>query len=74
MSVKTNCTAWVLEGLTVTGLYLGSIPVEGKIRLSRVKYGGKVSHHLDLIKPVEVYGALRDSVILDNDEILTIKG
>jgi hypothetical protein len=72
--MSQNNTAWVLEGLTVTGLYLDSIPVTGKITLSRVKYGGTVSHHVQLDKPVEVYGALRDTVILDHKQIQTVKG
>lgn len=65
---------WVLEGLTVTGLYLDSIPVKGKVTLSRVKYGGKASHHVQLFEPVNVYGALRDVVILDNEQVQTVKG
>ena len=72
--MSINNTAWVLEGLTVTGLYLDSIPVTGKITLSRVKYGGTVSHHLQLDKPVNVYGAMRDTVILDNHQIQSVRG
>ena len=65
---------WLLEGLTVTGNYLDSIPVEGTVTLSRVKYGGTVSHHVKLFKPIDVYGALRDVVILDHGQILKIRG
>ena len=57
---------WNLEGLTVRGLYMGSIPVAGRVELSRVKYGGEVSHHVALDSPVEVYGAVRDRVILEH--------
>lgn len=70
----SNNTAWVLEGLTVTGLYLDSIPVTGKITLSRVKYGGAITHHLQLDKPVNVYGVIRDSVILENHQIQNVRG
>ena len=62
----SNLNQWILEGLTVTGLYLDSIPVEGKVSLSRVKYGGKVSHHVQLSTPIDVYGSSRDRVILDH--------
>ncbi len=72
--MSQNNTAWILEGLTVTGLYLDDIPVQGVVSLSRVKYGGEVSHHVQLDKPIEVYGALRDTVILDNHQIQTVKG
>ena len=71
--MSQNNTAWVLEGLTVTGLYLDSIPITGKITLSRVKYGGGVSHHVKLDKPVCVYGVMRDNVILDNHQIQNVK-
>ena len=70
----SNLNQWILEGLTVTGLYLDSIPVEGKVSLSRVKYGGKVSHHVQLIKPIDVYGSSRERVILDHEQIKTVKG
>lgn len=65
---------WILEGLSVSGNYLDSIPIEGIVTLSRVKYGGKASHHIQLSKPIEVYGALRDVVILDHDQIKSVKG
>lgn len=57
---------WNLEGLQVKGLYMGSIPVAGRVELSRVKYGGEVSHHVVLESPVTVYGAVRDRVILEH--------
>ena len=40
---------WNLEGMRVKGLYLsGDVPVSGKVTLSRVEYGGNVSHHVKL--------------------------
>jgi hypothetical protein len=53
---------WDLEGLTVTGLYLGLIPVKGNVDLSRVEYGG------------EVYGEMRERVILMHKHISSIRG
>lgn len=63
---------WALDGMMVKGMYLGEIPVSGKVRLSRVKYGGEVSHHIDLDEPLNVYGNLRDSVILENKYITQV--
>lgn len=63
---------WNLEGLKVEGLYMGEIPVAGVVELSRVKYGGTVSHHLQLDAPVEVYGAIRDRVMLDHREVVRV--
>ena len=57
---------WNLEGLRVEGLYMGEFPVEGRVELSRVRYGGGVSHHVVLESPVTVYGAVRDRVILEH--------
>jgi hypothetical protein len=57
---------WNLEGMQVEGLYLGEIPVTGKVHLSRVKYGGEISHHIQLNTPVSIYGVMRDAVILEH--------
>lgn len=64
---------WNLEGMTITGKYMGDFPVTGKVRLSRVKYGGVVSHHVDLDTPIEVFGNMRDKVILNHYEIESVK-
>ena len=60
---------WNLEGRRVIGMYMGEFPVAGVVRLSRVKYGGVVSHHVELDKPIKVYNAVRDRVILDEPEV-----
>ena len=57
---------WNLEGKRVNGLYIGLFPVVGKVKLSRVKYGGEVSHHIQLETPIKVYGAMRERVILEH--------
>lgn len=57
---------WNLEGLRVNGLYMGLFPISGKVDLSRVMYGGEVSHHIALDYPIKVYGAIRDRIILEH--------
>ena len=64
---------WNLEGMTITGKYMGEFPVAGVVELSRVQYGGTVSHHVDLETPIVVYGATRDVVILNHANIETVK-
>ena len=64
---------WNLEGMHISGLYMGNIPVSGKVWLSRVKYGGEVSHHINLDKVISVYGTERDSVILNHSEVLQVR-
>ena len=63
---------WNLEGSFITGLYLDEFQVTGRVRVSRVKYGGGISHHIDLIKPMEIYGSIRDSVIINHCDVKTI--
>lgn len=60
---------WVLEGLRVKGKYLGEFHISGHVELSRVAYGGKVKHTVVLDYPIEVYGAVRDRVILDHEAV-----
>ena len=57
---------WNLEGLRINGLYMGMFPISGKVDLSRVQYGGEVSHHVALDQPIKVYGAMRDRIILEH--------
>ena len=70
LEMKMN---WNLEGLTVSGLYMGSFPVTGRVEISRVKYGGEVSHHIVLESPITVYGAVRDRVILEHRFISSVR-
>ena len=64
--------SWNLEGMTVSGTYLEQFPVRGKVDLSRVKYGGRVSHHVVLDEPILVFGAVRDRVILDHETVTKV--
>jgi hypothetical protein len=54
-----------LDGKRVIGMYMNEVAVSGVVRLSRVTYGGTISHHVALDNPINVYGAVRDSVILE---------
>ena len=65
---------WNLEGQRVNGLYMGLFPISGTVDLSRVQYGGEVSHHIQLDEPIKVYGALRDRIILEHKHVNRILG
>ena len=65
---------WNLEGLTVKGMYMGDFPVTGRVELSRVKYGGGVSHHVVLDTPIEIFSKIRDRVILDHENVVRVMG
>ena len=64
--------SWNLEGLTVNGMYMDTFPVRGKVELSRVKYGGGVQHTVVLDKPITVFGAVRERVLLDHEDVATV--
>ena len=61
--------SWNLEGLRVEATYLEEIPVSGIVTLSRVAYGGRVNHHITLTCPINIYGAVRESVIIEHAQI-----
>ncbi len=64
---------WDLEGMIVTGKYIGEFNIIGKVRVSRISFGGDIKHHIDLDTPIEVYGSIRDSVIINHYDIETVR-
>lgn len=69
---------WNLEGMTVKATYLGEIPVVGKVVLSRVKYGGTISHHISVTEAFDAgYGNIRrdvgEVVIVDHHEVMEVR-
>ena len=66
----SNNTEWILEGKRVRGLYLEQFPVEGIVTESRVTYGGGVKYTVALDTPMEVYGAMRESVNIFDPEVM----
>jgi|688.fasta_scaffold1005931_3 hypothetical protein len=65
-SVKMNYDQWDLAGLHIRGQYL-DFDVSGIVESSRVAYGGNVKHTIVLDKPLNVYGAIRDRVIVNHE-------
>lgn len=66
--------SWILEGKRIRGTYLDSIEVQGVVYLSRVVYGGRVHHYITLDEPVNVYGRLAKSLIVDHRDVLQVIG
>jgi hypothetical protein len=64
--------SWQLEGSQVKGIYLGEFAYTGKVTLSRVKYGGRVQHTVQLDAPITVYGDVRDYVLVDESEDFSV--
>lgn len=65
----TPGTNYAREGQLVRGKYLGEVRYVGIVKESRVKYGGKVQHRVELAAPIEVYGRIKDIVLVEEDEI-----
>ena len=63
-----NYAQWDLTGLRIHGQYL-DFDVTGAVESSRVAYGGRVKHTVVLDKPLNVYGAIRERVIVDHELI-----
>ena len=62
--------AWNREGDFICGNYMGIFPYSGRIVSSRVKYGGKVQHTVSLLAPINVFGDVRDTILVDEDELV----
>lgn len=60
---------WDNTGKEVSGIYIGQFPFTGIVQSSRVKYGGKVSNTIKVYQPFEVYGEIREVVLVDSDEL-----
>jgi len=64
---------WDLEGLHVTGVYMGDFACSGRVESSRVKYGGGIQHTVVLDQPLQVFSATRDRVLLDHQHVVKIQ-
>lgn len=64
---------WNLEGLHVTGMYMGEFPVSGRVESSRVKYGGGVQHTVVLDQSIEIYSQVRDRLLLNHENVTRVR-
>jgi hypothetical protein len=59
---------WNRTDQVIQGTYMG-VPYQGVVSHSRVKLGGVVQHSVDLFDLIEVFGEVRDSIlILETDD------
>lgn len=61
---------WNKDGSTIKALYLSEYLVTGKVTESRVRYGGSVSYHIDLVEPLFIFGSVRDCVIVNEKQVI----
>lgn len=62
--------SWNREGQVVTGMYLGEHRCQGTVTNSRVKYGGRVQHNVQLVRPLDLHNSLRETLLLDEEELV----
>lgn len=59
-----------LEGHKVEGNYMGKA-VTGVVRESRIRYSEMI-HYVDLDEKIEVFGRIRDGVILKSSDVTKV--
>jgi hypothetical protein len=65
--------SWNLEGSWVSGVYLETNHISGRVVESRVAYGGRVHHTVELDRPRSFFGTERTHVILKQEEITSVQ-
>lgn len=63
---------WSLEGMIVWARYLDEFDVCGRVESSRVKYGGEVQHTVVLSVPMNIYGQMRDRILIDHKTVTRV--
>jgi hypothetical protein len=61
---------WNKDGSTIKALYLSEHIVRGTVIESRVKYGGTVSYWLKLENPTFIFGSLRETLMVDENDVI----
>lgn len=61
---------WNKDGSTIKALYLSEYLVTGKVTESRVRYGGTVSYHIELVEPLYIFGSVREQVIVNENQVI----
>jgi len=66
---------WNLEGMHVTGTYLGDFPVSGYVESSRVKYGGGVQHTVILDEPIKFRWRAEPTsrLLIDHENVISMR-
>lgn len=65
--------SWNLEGSLVSGVYLEKNHVSGRVVESRVAYGGRVQHTVELNHAMNFFGIDRTHVILYTEELTSVE-
>lgn len=63
---------WNKEGQRVAGIYLNAYTVSGIVTESRVKYGGRVQHTVQLDQPVQVFGRIAHHLLMDEEDLFKV--
>ena len=64
--------SWNREGDLICGSYMSIFPYAGRVTKSRVKYGGSVQHTVTLSSPIQVFGEVRETIFVDEEELVVM--
>jgi hypothetical protein len=67
-ALKTN---WILDGQVIVANYCG-FKVAGMVKSSRPKYGTEMQYSIALAEPVLIFGMVRNSLLIDDKDILEV--
>ena len=65
-------SGWNKEGLVISANYIGEYPITGTVIESRVALGGRVKHTVVLNEQIEIFGTVRDRLIVDEDMVTEV--
>jgi hypothetical protein len=64
--------SWNREGNLICGNYMGIFPYAGRVTESRVKYGGSVLHTVKLSPPIQVFGEVYETILVNEEELVIV--
>ena len=62
---------WNRVNQVIRGVYMG-VPYRGVVGHSRVKFGGRVQHAVDLLDDIEVFGDIRSAILIDETDDFSV--
>jgi len=58
---------WDLTGKIIHGIYLKKYRYSGKVVISRVAYGGRIKHTVELFEPITIFGEQRTRIVIEQE-------
>lgn len=70
-----NSRNWYRDGEQVKALYMGTVQCEGTVLESRVKYGGRIQHRIEIkhdlrIPDINSYYPAGSTILVEEEQII----